>query len=61
MLHYTAVSPDLLAILQVIMKQPEFAPFRLVGGTSLALQTGHRTSIDIDLFTDIPFDKKLLQ
>ncbi|WP_312750396.1 nucleotidyl transferase AbiEii/AbiGii toxin family protein [Epilithonimonas hominis] len=27
-------------------------PFRLVGGTSLSLQLGHRISIDIDLFTD---------
>ncbi len=26
--------------------------FRLVGGTSLSLQFGHRESVDIDLFTD---------
>ena len=26
--------------------------FRLVGGTSLSLQLGHRVSVDIDLFTD---------
>jgi predicted nucleotidyltransferase component of viral defense system len=30
--------------------------FRLVGGTNLSLQLGHRQSIDIDLFTDIDFD-----
>ncbi|GAB4252991.1 MAG: nucleotidyl transferase AbiEii/AbiGii toxin family protein [Saprospiraceae bacterium] len=30
-------------------------PFFLVGGTALALQFGHRTSIDIDLFTTNEF------
>ena len=32
------------------MKIPEFKKLRLVGGTALALQICHRTSIDIDLF-----------
>jgi hypothetical protein len=32
-----------------------FKPFRLVGGTSLSLQPGHRFSIDIDLFTDAAY------
>jgi hypothetical protein len=35
---------------------PIFDPFRLVGGTALALQIGHRMSVDIDLFTDAPYD-----
>ena len=30
----------------------ELLPFRLVGGTALSLQLGHRESYDIDLFTD---------
>ncbi|MDO3694735.1 nucleotidyl transferase AbiEii/AbiGii toxin family protein [Wenyingzhuangia sp. chi5] len=34
------------------MNKHEFNTFRLVGGTSLSLQYGHRESIDIDLFTD---------
>jgi hypothetical protein len=29
--------------------------FRLVGGTALALQRGHRMSVDIDLFTDLDY------
>lgn len=29
--------------------------FRLVGGTALSLQLGHRMSVDIDLFTDAPY------
>ncbi|WP_187774867.1 nucleotidyl transferase AbiEii/AbiGii toxin family protein [Pedobacter sp. BS3] len=36
---------------------PELSNFRLVGGTALSLLLGHRKSIDIDLFTDIPFEK----
>jgi hypothetical protein len=32
------------------MGEPSFSGLRLVGGTSLALQIGHRRSIDIDLF-----------
>lgn len=37
------------------MAEPMFLGFRLVGGTALSLQTGHRKSIDIDLFTDSPY------
>lgn len=29
--------------------------FRLVSGTALSLQLGHRMSVDIDLFTDAPY------
>ncbi len=39
---------------------PLLDPFFLVGGTALALQLGHRTSIDLDLFTPEPFDKNEL-
>jgi len=38
------------------MKADEFNSFRLVGGTSLSLQLGHRESVDIDLFTDAAYD-----
>lgn len=61
MLHYQAVSPGLLTVLRKLMDMPLLAGFRLAGGTSLALQIGHRTSVDIDLFTDTGFDKKNLQ
>ena len=37
------------------MGMEEFAPFRLVGGTSLSLRYGHRMSDDIDLFTDAEY------
>lgn len=32
-----------------------FIAFRLVGGTGLSLQRGHRLSVDIDLFTDATY------
>jgi hypothetical protein len=35
---------------------PELATFALVGGTNLSLQLGHRLSVDIDLFTNRPFN-----
>ncbi len=37
----------------------EFAPFRLVGGTSLSLRYGHRMSDDIDLFTDAEYGSEV--
>lgn len=39
-----------------MMAMPELANFCLVGGTNLALRLGHRLSIDLDLFTNAPFD-----
>lgn len=51
-LYYDTVSPLLLSTLEKLMQAPEFASFRLVGGTALSLQLGHRKSVDIDLFTD---------
>lgn len=51
-LHYETVSIELREILHELMKEELFSNFRLVGGTSLSLQRGHRKSTDIDLFTD---------
>lgn len=56
-LHYETVSDALLSVLKKIMDSEVFADFRLVGGTSLSLQRGHRRSIDIDLFTDLDYGK----
>ena len=49
-LHYEMVSEELKRTLRQLMKIEELNSFRLVGGTGLALQLGHRSSIDIDLF-----------
>ncbi|MBL7472941.1 nucleotidyl transferase AbiEii/AbiGii toxin family protein [Robertkochia sediminum] len=51
-LHRNTVSDLLWDSLTTLMALKEFDPFRLVGGTALSLQQGHRKSVDIDLFTD---------
>ncbi len=52
MLYYNTVNKSLRESLLQLMEAEEFNGFRLVGGTSLSLQIGHRESIDIDLFSD---------
>ena len=54
-LYYDTVSNPLLSILRRLMSSEVFKDFRLVGGTALALQRGHRRSVDIDLFTDLDY------
>ena len=48
-------SPLLLECLHKIMADKTFNDFYLVGGTALALQRGHRISVDIDIFTSVPY------
>jgi hypothetical protein len=48
-----------MELLKKIMSEKTFSDFNLVGGTSLALQIGHRNSIDIDLFGNQPIDFEL--
>ena len=50
MLSLQTVLPDTLELLKVLMRQPLLQDMRLVGGTSLALQYGHRRSVDLDFF-----------
>jgi predicted nucleotidyltransferase component of viral defense system len=50
MLQTQTVVPELMELLKKIMSEKLFSDFNLVGGTALALQMGHRNSIDIDLF-----------
>ena len=57
MLHYKTVSTELLELLKFCMAREEFSKLRLVGGTDLALQFGHRKSIDIDLFGSINLEE----
>lgn len=60
MLQKEAVSPETLELLMRLMEDKELEGFFLVGGTALALQIGHRLSIDIDLFSLLPFDSNAL-
>ena len=57
MLSIQTVNPDTLELLKAISLQPEVQETRLVGGTALALQYGHRQSVDLDFFGRIPEDK----
>ena len=50
MLSFQTVLPDTLELLKVLMRLPILEHTRLVGGTSLALQYGHRRSVDLDFF-----------
>jgi len=54
-MYYNTVNNLLKDSLQILMASHEFENFRLVGGTSLSLQLGHRISIDIDLFSDAAY------
>ena len=55
MLHHATVLPGTLELLKNIMEKPALSGFYLAGGTSLALQIGHRHSVDLDLFGNRPF------
>ena len=57
MLHYKTIDNKTLDLLRQLLSVPEFSKLRLVGGTSLALQIGHRKSVDIDLFGFIDADE----
>lgn len=50
MLSYRTIEPHTLELLKRLMATDCLSRTRLVGGTGLALQYGHRMSIDIDLF-----------
>ena len=50
------IAPKTFALIKELQSIPELKNFVLVGGTSLALQLGHRNSIDIDLFCQEDFD-----
>lgn len=60
MLFTNTVSRDTLELLKKISNHPKFSDFYLVGGTALALQIGHRISIDLDFFSSHPFDESRL-
>jgi predicted nucleotidyltransferase component of viral defense system len=56
MLRTETVTRATLELLKELMTLPELKQFGLVGGTNLSLRFGHRLSIDLDLFTNEPFD-----
>lgn len=51
MLQISAVEKNTFDLLTRLMREPLLDKTRLVGGTSLALQLGHRKSTDLDFFS----------
>lgn len=60
MLHKNTIQPGTLELLIKLQSEEILNNFCLAGGTSLALQLGHRQSIDLDLFTTDDFDVNYL-
>ena len=48
MLSYRTIEPNTLELLNKLSQLSILSDMRLVGGTSLALQYGHRKSVDLD-------------
>lgn len=59
MLHLSTVETETFSLLKELFKLEEIKKhFALAGGTALALQVGHRKSIDLDLFTPESFNTR---
>jgi Nucleotidyl transferase AbiEii toxin, Type IV TA system len=54
------IAPKTFELIKELQSLPLLKDFFLVGGTSLALQLGHRNSIDIDLFTQADFNEDII-
>lgn len=52
--------PDTLRAIQLVSTIPTVKQAYLAGGTALALQLGHRISVDLDFFTPEEFDENLV-
>ena len=61
MLHYETIAPATRELLNKLMSDDHLQDFVLVGGTSLALQLGHRLSVDLDLFCETDFNEEDLR
>ena len=61
MLQTQTASPKLLELLKKLMQDDYFNGFDLVGVASLALQIGHRNSVDIDMFGNREIDTDLFE
>ncbi|MEO8854699.1 MAG: nucleotidyl transferase AbiEii/AbiGii toxin family protein [Ginsengibacter sp.] len=58
MLQIKTVEPHAFSVLKQLMVMPELKNFCLVGGTALSLLYGHRKSVDLDLFSNLPFENQ---
>lgn len=58
--HREVISDAVEKTLGDLRQASVLAHFYLAGGTGLALQLGHRRSMDLDFFTGDPFDQEVL-
>ncbi|MBP3794806.1 MAG: nucleotidyl transferase AbiEii/AbiGii toxin family protein [Bacteroidales bacterium] len=56
MLQKETIKDNTLELLKKLQREETLSTTRLVGGTALALQIGHRISVDLDLFSKDPLD-----
>lgn len=61
MLQTSTVKESTLGLLRQLQAEPLLVTTRLVGGTALSLQIGHRESEDLDLFSVEPLQGLLVQ
>lgn len=61
MLHYETITPETHSLLEKLSDLSVLKDARLVEGTALALQLGHRTSTDLDFFGRINADSEKLR
>lgn len=61
MLQTDTVAESMLELLKKLQAEPLLAGTRLVGGTALSLQIGHRVSEDLDLFSTEHIDSMRIQ
>lgn len=60
MLFLNTIEPKTLALLKRLLALPVLSETRLVGGTALALQLGHRISVDLDIFGKWNYSEDML-
>ncbi len=63
-LHWEIISLEMIAVLKAFASHDIGQHFYLAGGTALALQLGHRRSVDLDFFSpteDIPSIRRSLE
>lgn len=61
MLYLQTVESSTLELLKKLQRLPVLEQTRLVGGTALALQLGHRKSIDLDFFGTVDCEAEYLR
>jgi hypothetical protein len=58
--HPEVISQDIVRTLRDLQHRSLVEGFYLAGGTGLALQLGHRRSVDLDFFSETLFNEELL-